>query len=146
MSGSVESRAGTATRKIVSGLAIAAVVFSIPFLNAYLQRRARLECPSKVRTDLVHFDRALSDYRRERGVWPRTLDALTGLDADGHAYLRRRTLPPDPWDRPYLYSPPAAPGEHANVSTLGADGRPGGTGDDEDVDSDSFRDLEEEPR
>lgn len=41
-------------------------------------------------------------------------------------------LPADPWNKPYLYTPPA-PGVAATVSTLGKDGQPGGVGADADV-------------
>jgi general secretion pathway protein G len=38
----------------------------------------------------------------------------------------------DPWGRPYVYK---SPGDHSEVdlSTLGADGQPGGTGENADV-------------
>ncbi len=44
----------------------------------------------------------------------------------------KRDVPADPWGRPYLYR---QPGEHGEVdlSTLGSDGRAGGSGDASDV-------------
>lgn len=40
----------------------------------------------------------------------------------------------DPWGRPYLYKSPGEHGE-AGLSSLGADGQAGGTGENADVDS-----------
>ena len=47
-------------------------------------------------------------------------------------YLRKSNIPQDPWDRDYIYR---MPGEHGpfDISSLGADGQPGGEGDDADI-------------
>lgn len=41
-------------------------------------------------------------------------------------------VPNDPWDRPYLYQPGRA-GQDVTVLSLGADGKPGGSGADADI-------------
>ena len=41
-------------------------------------------------------------------------------------------VPNDPWDRPYLYEPDES-GRAARIVTLGADGKPGGSGADADI-------------
>lgn len=51
-----------------------------------------------------------------------------GLPAWNGPYLRRNNLPSDPWGRAYLYRSPGEQGE-IDIYTLGADGRPGGAGD-----------------
>lgn len=51
-----------------------------------------------------------------------------GLPTWNGPYLRRNNLPSDPWGRAYLYRSPGEQGE-IDIYTLGADGRPGGTGD-----------------
>ena len=50
-------------------------------------------------------------------------------------YLTRRDGILDPWGRPYLYQPPTGDGAPV-VMSFGADGKPGGTGEDQDVTSD----------
>ena len=45
-----------------------------------------------------------------------------------------KPVPNDPWGRPYLYK--VLTPRTVLVSTLGADGQPGGQGEDEDLDSD----------
>lgn len=41
-------------------------------------------------------------------------------------------VPNDPWDRPYLYEPDES-GRQVRVLSLGADGKPGGSGADADI-------------
>jgi len=43
------------------------------------------------------------------------------------------TLPKDPWGRDYLYTPPATSNDSPTLSTLGADGKPGGEGNNADI-------------
>ncbi len=70
---------------------------------------------------------ALGRYHQDRGAYPTTAE---GLDALRGPYLPAG-VPQDPWGRPYRYTAPA-PGGYV-LSTLGRDGRPGGTGKDADV-------------
>lgn len=42
-------------------------------------------------------------------------------------------LPQDPWGQPYQYSIPGANGQPFALYSLGADGKPGGSGDDADI-------------
>jgi general secretion pathway protein G len=49
-------------------------------------------------------------------------------------YLRRTKLPEDPWGQPYNYAAPGTNNPHSfDVWSWGADGSPGGTGDDADI-------------
>jgi hypothetical protein len=48
-------------------------------------------------------------------------------------YLRR--ISQDPWHRPYLYAAPGANGRPYSITSLGADGRAGGSGKDADITS-----------
>ena len=78
-------------------------------------------------------------YRLEIGAYPATAEGLSAL-VDRPAsmpnwngpYLKNRDSLIDPWGRPYQYR---APGEHGDYDlwTLGADGKPGGDGEDRDV-------------
>lgn len=43
-------------------------------------------------------------------------------------------MPKDPWGNPYQYLSPGVKGE-VDVFSLGADGQPGGTGEDADIGS-----------
>ena len=79
-------------------------------------------------------------YRLEVGVYPTTAEGLTALvDRPAAAapswngpYLKNRDALTDPWGRPYQYR---APGDHGDydIWSLGADGKPGGEGENRDV-------------
>ncbi len=84
------------------------------------------------------FETALDTYRLDVGRYPTTeegLDALRhkpeGVDNWDGPYLPK-DVPKDPWGRPYIYR---SPGEHGpyDILSYGADGQPGGEGEDADV-------------
>ncbi len=65
------------------------------------------------------------------------LQLLVHAPADGAGnwsgpYLSGQ-LPHDPWGRDYIYDPPTAEGQEPKLTTLGADGKVGGTGNDADL-------------
>jgi general secretion pathway protein G len=82
-------------------------------------------------------------YRIERSAWPTNELGLQIL-SDGHAqpttsyYLKPDQLI-DPWDRPFLYITPGPEGHPYEVLTYGADGAPGGDGENADVSSVALR-------
>jgi general secretion pathway protein G len=86
------------------------------------------------RAQIDALGKALDQYRLDIGRYPSTAQGLAAL-AEAPAGETRwagpylaRSLPPDPWGRPYGYR---APGEHGDYDLWsdGADGQPGG-GDD----------------
>ncbi|QSH40062.1 type II secretion system major pseudopilin GspG [Lentisphaerota bacterium ZTH] len=98
-------------------------------------KRARV---SAARTQIRLLEQAVFDFRLDMGRLP---DASYGLkelvsnvNNDSHwdgPYLKQG-LPSDPWGRPYVYK---CPGEHGefDIMSYGADGQPGGTGENADV-------------
>ena len=81
---------------------------------------------------------AVDTYRLDIGRYPTTeqgLEALRekpdGIDKWDGPYLRKE-LPMDPWGNPYVYESPSEHGEYA-IMSYGADGTPGGEGDDMDI-------------
>ncbi|MEJ2677699.1 MAG: type II secretion system major pseudopilin GspG [Gemmatimonadota bacterium] len=95
------------------------------------------------RTQLELIRVALDNYYLDNGRYPTTAQGLEALRTVPTSeplprswrgpYLRG-PVPQDPWGRPYIYR---SPGENNPVSfdleTLGADGRPGGEGEDADL-------------
>jgi general secretion pathway protein G len=88
---------------------------------------------------------ALDNYRLDNGSYPTTEQGLTALQEkptrdpaplNWRGPYLKRTIPADPWGRPYVYR---SPGEHDpagnDLSTLGKDGQPGGEGEDADITS-----------
>lgn len=92
------------------------------------------------RAQIEALGKALDQYRLDVGSYPTSDQGLQALvsQPDGverwqGPYLQKQ-VPYDPWGRPYLYK---APGEHGDydLSSFGADGKPGGTGQNVDIKS-----------
>ena len=91
---------------------------------------------SRVRSDLVLLSQSLDAYAiRNKGLYPDTLEVLAVRDVNGKTYLNRTQVPRDPWGRAYGYDPPSRANPRPRVYCLGADGAPGGSGEDRDLDN-----------
>ena len=88
----------------------------------------------KAKQDILAIESSLQLYKLDNGVYPSTDQGLEALAAkptsspeptEWHQYLK--SLPKDPWGRPYQY---LNPGLHSDVDifTYGANGQPDGTG------------------
>lgn len=84
--------------------------------------------------------KALDQYRIDIGRYPSTTQGLAALVSRPDAEARwsgpylAKAVPMDPWGRPYIYR---SPGEHGDydLSSLGSDGKPGGSGDSAEIKS-----------
>ena len=95
------------------------------------------------KVDISSLMQALKIYKLDNQRYPTTeqgLKALTEKPSSGPAANGWKTggyvdkLPKDPWGNPYQYLSPGVKGE-IDVYSLGADGQPGGAGDDADIGS-----------
>ena len=93
------------------------------------------------RTDVNNLMQALKLYRLDNQRYPTTEQGLQALvarpatppvPANWKPYIEK--LPNDPWGRPYQYLNPGVNGE-IDVMSFGADGQPGGEGNDADIGS-----------
>lgn len=95
------------------------------------------------KVDIATVMQALKLYRLDNQRYPTTeqgLRALVEKPATGPAangwkaggYLEK--MPKDPWGNPYQFLSPGVKGE-VDLISLGADGQPGGSGDDADIGS-----------
>lgn len=91
------------------------------------------------RVQIEELGAALDIFRLETGRYPTTQEGLRALvEQPGDLpnwngpYLKKRTVPDDPWDRPYQYR---SPGQHGayDLYTLGRDGVEGGEDEEADV-------------
>lgn len=84
---------------------------------------------------------ALQSYRLDNYTYPTSEQGLQALVAKptsepvprkwrSEGYMEK--LPMDPWDRPYVYTMPSE-SHPFDIVTLGADGQPGGEGEDADI-------------
>jgi len=99
---------------------------------------------AKIKTAKLQIDdlgAALDLYYLEIGQYPSSEQGLTALIQAPSGvvgwqgpYLKKNTIPRDPWGHDYQYR---APGEHGayDLWSLGADGKLGGEGDDADLQS-----------
>lgn len=69
------------------------------------------------------------------GRFPDSLEALVTPNERGQTDLDLDHCPRDPWDREYLYEPPAPGTNRFRVLSYGADGVPGGEGEDADIEN-----------
>ena len=95
----------------------------------------------KAKTDIALLEQALERYRLDNFTYPPTGAGLQALVQPpvGLAHPERyprggyiKRLPDDPWGNPYQYH---SPGEHGafDIISYGADGKPGGEGQDADI-------------
>ena len=95
------------------------------------------------KTQIELLGTALDNYRLDNGAYPGTEQGLAALrekptrapvPANWRGPYLRKDVPNDPWGRPYIYR---FPGERNvgsyDLSSLGRDGRPGGTREDADI-------------
>ncbi|SDU36085.1 type II secretion system major pseudopilin GspG [Halopseudomonas salegens] len=84
---------------------------------------------------------ALDMYYLEVGRYPSQeqglealIEAPPGVESWAGPYLRKSTIPDDPWGNAYNYR---FPGQHGpfDLYSLGADGQPGGEGENADIES-----------
>jgi len=84
---------------------------------------------------------ALDTFRLDVGRYPTTQEGLAalrqrpfGADRWDGPYLKK-DIPRDPWDHPYLYRSPGEGGHPYDLVSYGADGAPGGEGNNRDITS-----------
>lgn len=95
------------------------------------------------KVDIATLMQALKLYKLDNQRYPTTeqgLQALIAKPTGGPSANGWKTggyvekLPKDPWGNPYQFLSPGVQGE-VDLFSLGADGQPGGTGDDADIGS-----------
>jgi len=95
------------------------------------------------RSQIEMFGAALDAYRIDNGRYPSSEQGLAALwvvpsadprPANWRGPYLRKNVPLDPWGRPYVYR---SPGERSRTGydllSYGADGQPGGAGEDADI-------------
>lgn len=87
------------------------------------------------------FGASLDLFKLETGRYPTGQEGLqalvqapSGLNGWNGPYLKKKTVPKDPWGNEYHY---VSPGQHGlyDLSSLGADNREGGEGENKDLTS-----------
>ena len=92
---------------------------------------------SAAKAQIELFGQALDQFRLDAGRYPNTQEGLNalmtnpGIEKWDGPYLKK-SLPQDPWGKPYHYQCPGTHGEY-DLFSYGRDGSPGGDGEDKDV-------------
>ncbi|MEA3232294.1 MAG: type II secretion system major pseudopilin GspG [Thermodesulfobacteriota bacterium] len=100
---------------------------------------------TKAKIQIEGLETALKLYKLDTGRYPDTeqgLEALVHMPDTGivpkkwreGGYLEKGKLPLDPWGNPFVYLSPGANGD-TDIISYGADGVPGGEGEDRDINS-----------
>lgn len=123
-------------------LELLVVVAIIGLLSAYVGPRVLSYLGKSeatvARAQVDAFSKALDAYRIDVGRYPTTEQGLEALVAAPPSESKWRgpylgkTVPLDPWGRPYIYRSPAASKE-LEIISYGKDGTPGGTAEDTDI-------------
>lgn len=91
------------------------------------------------KAQIAAFQTALGAYKLDTGSFPTNEQGLEALRTQpegvknwGGPYLPKE-VPPDAWGNPYVYKFPGDHGDEPDIISYGADGKPGGTGEDADI-------------
>ena len=91
------------------------------------------------KAQIAAFQTALGAYKLDTGNFPTTdqgLQALrtlpSGVTNWNGPYLPK-DIPLDPWNHPYIYKYPGEHGDEPDIISYGADGLPGGEGENADI-------------
>ena len=85
---------------------------------------------------------ALDQFRIDTGHYPTTAEGLavlyaapgTSIEPNWNGPYLKKPVPPDPWGNAYVYTiPSTVQGKDYDLICYGADGQPGGTGENADI-------------
>lgn len=126
---------------VVLIITILATIVGVNVLNKPGEARAAVAI-----AQIRELETALKLYRMDNGMFPTHQQGLMALCEkpsvaphpssykDG-GYLDSRKLPLDPWGNAYIYLIPGRQGESCEIISYGADGEPGGDGENKDITS-----------
>lgn len=103
----------------------------------YFQQIGKSEVKT-AKAQIAALEQALDQYRLDVGHYPTTEQGLQGLmsNADNNAHWSgpylKKTVPNDPWGKPYQYRTPGQHGEY-DLFSLGKDGQVGGSDEAQDI-------------
>ena len=137
----IRSRSGFTLIEILVVVTVLAILAALvgPSVFRHLGRAK----DAAARSQMEMLGAALDAYRLDNGRYPTTDQGLAALQVEPTTEPRprnwqgpylRRAVPLDPWDNPYAYTFPGIENQNGyDLLTYGADGVPGGEGEDADI-------------
>ena len=115
-------------------------ILAITVVPQFLDQPAKARV-ARAQSDIQSLNKALSLYKLDNYNYPSTSQGLQALTAKPSGQPQAKNWKPggyiermiqDPWGNPYQY---LNPGNHGGIDiySLGADGQPGGEGDNQDI-------------
>ena len=133
-------RLGFTLIEILVVIVVIAILATLVAPNVFQHVGAAKSATAKSQIEML--GAALDAYRLDNGAYPATQQGLAALwerptvdpPANWRGPYLRKPVPPDPWNRPYLYQFPGQQNPMGyDLLSYGADGKPGGQGDDADI-------------
>lgn len=127
-----EGEAGFTLVELMVVIVIVGLLATVVLINVLPSQDKAMA--TKARADIATLAQAMEMYRLDNFTYPSDLNALVappaGAQARSGGYIK--SLPTDPWKRPYQIAVPGRSGPF-DIYSLGADGVPGGDGENADI-------------
>jgi len=134
----VRRNAGFSLIEIMIVMSIIGLLMA-PIAPNFIRQRGKAE-RGAARAEIELLGTALDTFRLDVGRYPTTQEGLPaliqrpfGTDRWDGPYLKKNVVPKDPWGRAYYYRSPGEGGRPYDLYSMGADGAPGGEGDNRDI-------------
>jgi len=124
-------------------LELLVVIVIIGLLAAFVAPRYFAQAAASktqiARVQIDAFEKGLVQFHIDTGHYPSGEAGLVALfvqppdEANWQGPYLKKAMPADPWQRAYLYRATGREGRDYEIISHGADGEPGGSGDDADV-------------
>lgn len=135
-------RRGFTLIEILVVIVVIAILATLVAPNVFKHVGAARDTTAK--TQIEQLGSALDTYRLDNGMYPSTEQGLGALQVAPTSepvptnwngpYLSKIEVPNDPWKRPYIYRSPGEVNTNGyDLMSYGADGQPGGEGDNADI-------------
>ncbi len=136
-SNSMRSKAGFSLAELMVVIVILGLLATLVAQN--VMKSLATSTRAVATSDISAISQAIDNYAIDHsGKFPERLEELITPDESGNSYLKRSTVPKDPWKNEYVYEPGQS-NQPYKVISYGRDGQPGGEGQDADIDNISMQ-------
>lgn len=135
--GTAKANAGFSLLEIMVVMSIIGLLMALVGPNL-IRQQGKAEVQSAA-IQINQLGTALDSFRLDCGRYPTTQEGLAALRAKPQGVERwagpyiNKDIPLDPWSRPFFYRAPGESGKPYDLFSNGADGAPGGDGENRDI-------------